>query len=215
MATRLYLSNQAAAISPAFGGWSVTADAVRKALLSAKDAGDSNSTVPLVGPAGASALAVQFIGEPLSAQTISGTIKGQARFRNSLDNSGDNASTRLLIRVVSNDGSVVRGTLLSLGAYGPGSVLSSAFTNRILADGDALSSVDAQDGDRLVVEVGVGGPSDDDLFVSIGAPLGTNDLPEDETTTTALVPWVEFSGNLVFQSDAGSSVSNLPLLGVG
>lgn len=59
-------------------------------------------------------LARQWVSAPLKAQTISGTVKGQMRCRESHANL--NAFLAITIRVVSNDGTVVRGTLLDMSA---------------------------------------------------------------------------------------------------
>ena len=86
-------------------------------------------------------------------------------------------------------------------------------TNRVIADGDSVSAVVVQAGDRLVVEIGANDVNAGNLQFRYGAPTGS-DLPEDETTTTDLTPWIEFSGTIGFQA-AAAGAPNMLLLGVG
>jgi hypothetical protein len=215
MSTRFYFPRLTApGATPAgfIGAWNNTALAVQNALLTAKEADAVLSASPLSTSSGQVRCAGQFTGPPLAAQTISGTVKAQFQTRK-LSGAGS-LTPRLLIAVVSNDGTVVRGTLLALGDYGPGTLYAASLTNRTIADGDALSALAVQAGDRLVIEIGSGasGASANAVF-SIGASDAVGDLPEDETETGSLVPWIEFSADLAFPTANGAP--NLLLLGVG
>jgi len=103
----------------------------------------------------------QYVSEPLTAQTISGTVKGQLRCMESA--AAFNGTIAVLIKVVSFDGKTVRGTLLSLSASDATTTppeFAASLTNRKLMDVNenpllSLTSVDAQDGDRIVVELGI------------------------------------------------------------
>lgn len=154
---------------------------------------------------------MQYVSEPLPAQTISGTIKGQIRAGEEalLDNYD---RVVIGIRVVSNDGATVRGTLLAVGSYAAANefTLNSVNkTNRKIADGDALSSLAISANDRLVIELGVmtAGSTgfDGSEILVLGDDSGT-DLPEDETTTAANNAWIEFSADLFFYVEICSSV---------
>jgi hypothetical protein len=71
-----------------------------------------------------------------------------------------------------------------------------------------------EDGDRLVVEFGGGRALSwtGDFAISFGDNSGT-DLPEDDTTTAANNPWLEFSMTIAWQDISGSvSVSDLSYL---
>jgi hypothetical protein len=215
MATRLYFSSaQAAPVSPAYGGWDETAFGQRKALLLAKASGDILDVAEGVNAGAGSGLMSQFVSGPLESQTISGSVKSYLR---ALDNVGANdVLSILLIRACNGDGSAYRGTLLAIFHYGPSTAWAGSFTNRVFADGDALSSLAVMAGDRLVVEAGFYSLQDfssGGAAVYIGAPDGTSDLPENETETGNLVPWIEFSGDITFQAAAAGK--NLLLLGVG
>ena len=143
----------------------------------------------------------QFVSEPLQAQTISGTVKGQIRARES--DPAAQMCAALVIRVVSNDGLTERGVLL---AYFP-AALSSGFdpatsTNRKFPPSTALTSVTCQDGDRIVVEIGHRAfntvTTSYTGYVWFNNTIGTADLPEDEITTDNLCPWIEFSQALLW-----------------
>jgi hypothetical protein len=71
----------------------------------------------------------QYLSDPLSGpQTVAGTVKGVARTLESLATA--NAQAQLTIRVVSKDGTTVRGTLLALSTAGATSEFGTALTNR-------------------------------------------------------------------------------------
>lgn len=211
MPTRLYLSRLTSApAAPAFAGWGDSSLAVSKKLLQAKDAAESLATV-VFNTDGSTGAGGQFVSDPLTAQTISGSVKAYARIRDA--SVGGLAFTNFYVSVVSGDGGTVRGVLLSLGSYGSGLPLA-ALMNRAFADGDSVSAVAAEAGDRLVVEFGANDANAGTFQLNYGAPTGS-DLPEDEITTTALTPWVEFSGAIGFQSVSASGAPNILLLGVG
>jgi hypothetical protein len=141
----------------------------------------------------------QFVSNPITGdQTISGTVKGQIMVREFADND-DVDMVAIHIYVLSNDCSTLRGTLLGWGVYGPTSefINNATCRNKKIAVGDTLTSVDALDGDRIVVEIGytysVYGTTPE-----AAAKWGDDgdDLPEDETQTTDGVGWIEFSANI-------------------
>lgn len=199
--SRFYFSAaQAADVSPAFDADWAGNTGQRRKLLAAKEAGESHGAANESGDLDSPLAIRQFVSPPLAAQTISGAVRMQMSVRDQ-SGSGD-VTSRLCIRVVSNDGSTVRGTLLSVGDYSAGSFWAGgavALRNKIFADGDALTEVVAQEGDRLVIEYGADNPSFDIINSRVGAPEGTDDLPEDETETGALVGWIEFTNPLVLQ----------------
>lgn len=210
MPTRLYLPDLSLAeVTPAFdGAWGATAEASRKKLALLK--GNSPLAIgTVIGPtwsgselAGDSALDRQYISPPLAAQTISGTVKGQLLVReHALADNVD--QIHVAIKVISNDGTSVRGTLLSKGSFAStAEFLESGYRNKKIADGDSLTSVAALAGDRLLIELGYSASTNH------SSPEGSakwgesgTDLPEDETQTTDGVPWLEFSGPVVFRSE--------------
>lgn len=214
MSTRFYFPvSTAADVSPAFdSGWNYTSEAVRRRLEDVK--GTSDITVGTqIGPwtAGNYALDRQYVSDPLAAQSISGTVKMQLMTREYDDT--DNVGALLTcIKVVSNDGSTVRGTLLSLGNYGPASefINDPSHRNKTGADGDSLTAVSAQSGDRLVVEIGY---TDGSLGITpeASAKWGerATDLPENETQTTDGTGWIEFSADIQMRDQDITGAGNI------
>lgn len=154
-------------------------------------------------------LARQFVGPQIGAGSISGTVKGQMLFQEG--SSLGNVRSAIGIRVVSADGSTVRGTLLAVGQNSTDTEFvndAASPTNRKIANGTSLSSVTAQNGDRVVVEIGfvatVGAACEGLTYY--GDPTA-GDLPENETSTLDTVaPWVEFSQDIAAYS-AGATPS--------
>gem|GEM_PF-1203328 len=210
MATRLYFHGSGPdnqyipPVSPAYATeWERTSEAARRYCSKVRrwtidleasgaeyEAGPANDT-----------LIRQFVSDPLSAQTISGTVKGQLRCRES-DAAADFCRA-LIIKVVSGDGGTVRGTLLS---HFPESLTSefdagSTPVNRNFPPSLTLSSVEAQAGDRLVIEIGFRAFNTETTtytgYIHLNDSTGT-DLPEDESTTDNLCGWLEFSADLNF-----------------
>jgi hypothetical protein len=146
--------------------------------------------------------AVQFISGPLRAQTINGTVKGQFMARQS--HADADFCLALIIKVVTAVG-ITRGVLLS---YFPGSISTElpagAPVNRYCPPSTALTELAIEDGDRLVIEIGFRSFNTVTTTYYGYLTLGdgaASDLPEDETETEYLNPWIEFSGNLQWISE--------------
>lgn len=148
----------------------------------------------------------QFISEPLEAQTITGSAKGRML---AMENAtANNLRSQCIIYVVSADGATVRGVLYAgdttTGTSDPTSEWPiTTLTNRQMPRAGAgsvnLGSVDAQYGDRLVVETGYR----KHVAASVNGTLGYGDangtqLAEDETGTAVNSAWIQFSQDLVF-----------------
>lgn len=121
----------------------------------------------------------------------------------------DNLTTAVAIKVIKADGTD-RGVLLAVSASDdtaatPPEWSSTTLTNRRFQDSSenasiTLSSLAVSDGDYLVVELGARQASTS-TATNWGARIGdgaASDLAEDDTTTAANNPWIEFSGNLLF-----------------
>jgi hypothetical protein len=206
MATRFYLpSTGTAEISPNFGAfWAYTGGAARYPSSKTKAGTTLGLRAVDGGISVTPGLGIQFSTNQLAA--YSWTTADEIKLQMALYNGtlGGNFMA-VSIRVVSGDGNTVRGTLFE--GYGPTGAPSSDITSRSLgADGAHVhvqNSVSQQDGDRLLIEIGI-------KFVhetgSDNIRPGDNqstDLPENETDTGAKNPWVEFSptiadyGNLI------------------
>jgi hypothetical protein len=215
MATRFYLpsgiDSTPAGIAPAFthqAAWTETDGAVRRHMSTVKRSTAMTSlSLGFANTANTKQLYVQFISDPLAVQTISAaaTFKGTIRGQESAINDNINAVSCKVV-VVNEDGTALNFALVNLANYGPVAELATSLRAKQIADGDTVSAGGTTNrGDRLVVEIGltstVGGTSiTGDL--SFGDDNAT-DLGDNETDTTALNPFIEFSHNFVFLQEVG------------
>lgn len=222
MPTRFYLpSTGDAAVSPTYSSlWEYTSEATRRELVTTKissamtDAGAQET----VATSSIDVLIRQYVSQPLPAQTISGNVKGQIR---AYEFVADNDLSRaVLIRVCSNDGSTIRGTLLEHFPSSLTSEFNTSLQNRYFPPSTGLSSLAIQEGDRIVIEYGYRAfnshSSDSVGWLNFGDNSGT-DLPENETATTSDNPWIEFSIDINLAvlktiTDSGSIVDNIDLI---
>ncbi|MBI5697062.1 MAG: DUF5011 domain-containing protein [Thaumarchaeota archaeon] len=205
--TRLYFSNAgASAVNPTFDSWSESDSSVSRQLLSAKSASESLATGTRLGwTVGNTQLDRQYVSAPMNAgiSFSSVTIKMQLACREF--NNADNSVPKLSAKIVSQDGTTVRQTLLAIANYGTTSeyINNASLRNVQFANGDTLTGTYATvAGDRLVIEIGHSDTAGatPETQCRYGAPSGTADHGENDTETTALVPWVEFSNTITFQA---------------
>jgi len=136
---------------------------------------------------------LQLVYGPLGAQTFGGTVKAQ--FLADESDVDINSTVQMLIRIIAPDQATVRGTVLAHGTYG--NELNTT-TRNITFPATALTAIESQPGDYMVIELGFrhtssGAIARQSTFRSV-RNNGTADLPEDETSTdTSLNPWIEFS----------------------
>ncbi|MHC4798549.1 MAG: hypothetical protein ACYTF1_18090 [Planctomycetota bacterium] len=205
-ATRFYLpSSGAAAVSPVFttAGWGDTATATPDRIRCVINTIGTTMTDKTFTDSGSGTyLNRQYVSDPIAGQTISnaGTVKGQLRGYVTTDR---NVVSAITIRVVSNDGATVRGTLLTLTSAPLASEYLLAYGNRYTPASTTLTNtVVAQNGDRIVIEVGFdkGANGSSSLYHSFGDDNAT-DLPEAEAVeANPYNPWVEFSQDIIFPS---------------
>jgi len=212
MATRLYFTTTAyppAVSVTADASWEITTsvdtgtlegEKVEYAYATSAAATTSNT------PAGAvDVLIAQFVSAPLSGSgTIASAIKGQIRANES--NAAANARMQCVIRVVSNDGTSVVGTLIASSAAALSNEWNTSLRNIYIPLGGSTvpTSTGYSDGDRIVVELGYrkheSATTSRTGTIDLGAVIGGTDLPENETQTTQGVPWIEFADTLTFQT---------------
>lgn len=158
-------------------------------------------------------LTIQYISDPLRAQTISGTVDGYIQCLESA--STNHANAQITIRVLESDFVTVRGTLLATDA---GGAVSDEFSNTTLTNrafpvgliNNTLTSVTVQDYDVIVIEIGAKYFSTTTSIthtLRLGDNTSLSDLNANETDTADGVPWIEFSQNLLFAT--ASEKSNL------
>ena len=167
----------------------------------------SVSAVPPVSPAFNSGWGViqkilnrQYISQPLVAQTISGTIKGQ--LRGSESNAGMDGVASIGIFVCNAQGVIVATLLTITNPALTGNEYTNTLANRNTPISSTLSSYTCVNGDRLVIEIGVSQKANSNnrnVTHSFGDNSAT-DLPEDQTTTTANNPWIQFSMTIKLQA---------------
>lgn len=205
-ATKFYLpSTGAAAVSPAFTlsgfSWTDTASADRIAAVTTKiNSAVTDKVVAGTGGTGIDQLFRQYVSAPIGGGPITGTVKGQIRTLEEL--TAADARAQIVIYVVSNDGSTLRGVLYG----GDTAALSSEFSNAGRVNRKfprsspvSVSSVSAATNDRIVMEIGArrSGSGAVDVYLVFGDTTTGSDLPEDETTSTSTtLPWIEFSEDL-------------------
>ena len=199
--TRFYLPNTGAAeISPAFtlqASWTATTGADRIRMPVARIASAMTSKVQAAPGTAANQkwLFRQYVSDPIrGGGSIFGALFGQIRGLESAAN--DNIDAISLKLLVVDSAGNLRGTLLPLANYGTIAELNTALRNKIIANGDGLTAVTYQNGDRIVAEIGltntVAGTSVSGSL-SFGDDSAT-DLAEDETATAANNPWLEIVG---------------------
>ena len=140
----------------------------------------------------------QYISDRLGAQTITGNVKAQ--FQGSEVANNCNLFLTLKLYVVDATGTSVTGTLLAI-TRDTTNEFTTSLLNRNFPS-TAVGSVAANAGDRLVVEIGLGGNITSGAGGNIGHDgtlrwgcLATSgDLPENDTENgTTFRPWIEFT----------------------
>ena len=197
MASRLYLASVTTApVNPGFSAWGSTADAVRRKLLRTAPAAAEAMTTLTAACASTTGLLVQFVSDPM----IAGIAMGGAFKTYALALEGaaaQDVSSRLVVKVYDVTGATLR-TTFSLGSAGaPSEFDATTLTNRQWAQSVSVSNYTTQFSDRLVIEYAANGAAAGSASMRIGA-AAASDLPEDETTTTDLRPWVEFAADITF-----------------
>lgn len=206
VATRIYLpSTGSPAISPSFdSSWEKSNTALRRPADIARSSTAMTTDAFLSGVASANydTACYQYVYGPIGAQTLAGNVTAQLRMF--VDTPAVSDKVQMCIRVIAADGATVRGTLLSHGTYGTDLIFTTA-TNHTFPS-TAMSSVEALDGDYIVVEVGYRQVTATSVGCSFRVgDAASADLPVDETTTDDLNPWIEFSTYIVPQLTADTT----------
>jgi hypothetical protein len=223
VATRFYLPAWGAAtaspVSPAFdAGWEKTGGvAPQRVRMNTYPLGTAITAAAFVvnGVNLSDTLFFQYVSPPLTVQTISGTVKGMIGVRET--NLTDNYNPAFVARVVSNDGATFRGTLLSVFGGGTEFPITTDSTVKFPAGwtspGTTLSSVAAQEGDRIVVDLGLTETSTSvaNARIEVGDPNTLADYSETEGGTGGR-PWIEFSADLVFQPVPSTPIAHVPFM---
>lgn len=210
MATRLYFHEAGSVgITPSVdGGWESSASPfARKPLVTTAKSGDTLTTVSgFTSTAGQDRCHRQLISSPMDSGHIFNTSVTYKCYVQCLESAAnDNIRSRICVRILSEDGSTVRHTVLALADLSSGAEWNTALRNKVFADGDAGSgSYTNVAGDRICVEIGHNDSAGSSISASSrwGSDAGASaDLGENETDTgTTLRPWFETSLNITFQA---------------
>jgi hypothetical protein len=149
----------------------------------------------------------QYITKPLTpGQTITGSQAIKAQVRVSEVALTNDMLLTLGIRIIAGDGSTVRKTVLAVTR--DGTEAATSLTNRQFTATSAATNYTVVSGDRLVIEIGMGGvPSlfGHDSNMRLG-DAAASDLPEDDTDTTDLRAWVQLNDTLTQDPETGIAV---------
>lgn len=206
MATRLYFpSSGVAPVSPLISAvdWSAHVNAQRLPL-NAVNGGSAINTLTYTPDAADHLVAgrahvAQFVSDLLPPQDIPDQqVKIQVRIAEV--HAGNNLALAWKIYAVSEDGQTVLGTLLPIRV--DATEAGTALTNR--GDSATTTQVTIAENFRLVIELGLSGTpaaasgiQGHNGSFSFGENAAA-DLPEDDATTGALNPWIQFAQNMKF-----------------
>lgn len=210
MATRFYVNSGGTPPLAALGfhaNWERTTDASRHPMArvkqdsaltnTAKQAGSTNDPYDVAH--------YQFQSEPLlEAGTLTGTFR--CRFMGFESSTGADSYPQVMVRVVSGDGSTVRGTAYAGGAQTVTSTTvefdttTSPGQNQRFPDSrdaSTLTSTAYEVGDRVIVEIGIrhigAAVATQTATIRRGDATASADLNETANSTTDGDPWIEFT----------------------
>jgi hypothetical protein len=152
-----------------------------------------------------------WISDPLENQTVRGTIKGQAKYRES--NSAASATCAIAVYIIDKTGAAVTNPqVLAITASDANTVtppeFSTTFTNRrhlnvSEATPITLTTAFIPESGRIVIERGameIGTTTTHTVNIRTGDEVDSSDLAENDTQTSNGIGWVEFSNPLAFFS---------------
>jgi len=217
MVTRVYFpETEAAPVTPPSPGaeWEHNNGVTRK-LLRTPDASALATTAYTPDAAdhlvNQDAMHRQYVSDKLDAQALSGNVKAQLQCIEA--NAGNNLFLTFVVKVISEDGTTERATLLAITRDTTTEIDNSPLTNRNFPS-TALTNYTCIAGDRLLIEVGVGGlptaaggTQGHNGSIRWGCDASSGDLLENDTETgTTYRGWLEFSNTFTFQAAADENV---------
>jgi len=193
--TKLYLNTgTSSTVSPAFNtGWTTPASANRYVMSAYKDNSTlSNAVAGNSGMAVRKCLGVQFLSDPLAAQTLTGSLTGQVRFQQSSITSTTGQGV-IYLRVINPNGSIAS----EVGNYTTGNLTTTYSTYTLTI---ALGTLNITAGQMLCIELGwnysVGTNTTRTCNISQGSSSGTDQ--SSGSAANAYNPWVQFPQTLAF-----------------
>lgn len=147
----------------------------------------------------------QYVSDPI--KTADGTevamlVKGQMQIKEAAT-TDDVVGIVALVKVISNTGSSATSYPVTKALYGTNAEFTTTNTNRCIfacAGTPGGATYVINNGDRLLVELGYVVDADGGTTPDGRSKYGEDqaDCPEDETTTTACAPWIEFDYDFTF-----------------
>lgn len=201
--TRFYFpsSGNAPNISPAFdAGWEQTGQADRLILIPKLQLDVATSrtgkqvTVPITTTQ--DILARQFVSGPIPPTSFKTTDTLSAVIRCVESANTINATLAIVVKIVSQDGNTVRGTIYS--SFSVDSEFPTTDATRIVSSVN-LTALQTQPGDRLVIELGVHAAAptaSGNATLRFGNNSTSGDFALTSGLTTDLNPWFELSKDL-------------------
>ena len=211
--TRLYFpAAELPAVTPAVQtGWSDSSERESRSLSSSKgtSAITAGQTVDILeDQANYDDLDRQYISTRMAANVTftnaSTTVRAVVMMRE-FATTDDVTQCIMGIRVMSEDGTTLRATLLAVANYGPTLefINNATMRNKRCADGDTVTATYTTVlGDRLVVEIGYM-TDGAETSPQAAAKWGENatDCAENETNTTDCAGWIEFSNAITWAGE--------------
>lgn len=215
MATRYYFpSTGAAAVEPDFYsgavGWDKTSEADRLAMVTTKisSAFATKACTENVSTDPYDVCNRQYVSAPIGVHDFNSVVT-KIQIRCIEDATKMDALLRWFARCMSNDGSVER---FIIGWYSGDTEFDDGnLTNRGYSHTRGVGSVTSENGDRIVVDIGINTTNTKTDVYTATMDFGDNsgtDLPENETETTQYNPWIEFSHDIApYVEDLSINVS--------
>ena len=212
MATRFYFSTTDPGITPSYdGGWDYTDASDRRKMFESKQSTGSVYVNDFETDASPVHCCLrQFVSnKQYNGRTFltSETWKFQARATES--DAAANAYISIVAKVISSDGSTVRGTIIN--SFNDDTEIDDvAYENRSLS-GNISNQVTMQDGDRILLEVGIYFNNTTESSMGAEVPFEdtpSSDLPENDTETGFYAPWFELSATLAEYSGTADKLSD-------
>jgi len=213
MATEIYLpSSGAPPVSPAFGTAVFSsdvsqADRIAAVLTKGATALANKSITEAINEASSYVLLRQYVTPPLStAYSFVGGVDTYRVVVRAMESDADAEATMYLyVRVLNGDGPDFRGTIISMRPSTTEFAL--GLTARGVAGG-AVGNLEASIGDRLVIEFGCRVNTPDEVERTLSYNFGdapATALDVGNTDTDEDYPFIEFSGDIVFESSGGDA----------
>lgn len=210
MATRFYLPSSGSSPLPSLAGhtgWATDATPNQRFPMRTFKATTANTEFSeSTTAASQERINIQFVSPQITAQTFASTDTYNGIIKCKEDNANRNMFLASVCYIVSNDGSTIRGTLYNDTAGSSDIEFPTTANEATRAISDAFigahTEVTSQDGDYIVLEIGIA------CNGSATAGTGTQQLMDDNANdyafttglTTDLNPWFEFSKNITFMS---------------